>query len=248
MGMTERVLGPVFRKKKYQKLFERIYSLGLRGMNYGFGGNVHQSGEIGAIKYVRSKVKTDRPVVFDVGANMGGYTIELLKYFQNADIYCFEPSKKTFEILKNNLNQKEGVHLCNFGFGEKAEFLELYSDAEGSGLASLYNRRLGHMSIQMERREQIEIRTIDQFCRDQNISNIDFLKLDIEGHEMAALRGASEMLNKNAIRFIQFEFGGCNIDSRTYFQDFWYLLHERYKIYRIVRDGLIPCRTIFRNL
>src|SRR5690606_3866529 len=84
----------------------------------------------------------------------------------------------------------------------------------------------------------IEIRTIDQFCRDQNISNIDFLKLDIEGHEMAALRGASEMLNKNAIRFIQFEFGGCNIDSRTYFQDFWYLLHERYKIYRIVRDGL----------
>jgi hypothetical protein len=62
--------------------------------------------------------------------------------------------------------------------------------------------------------------------------------LDIEGHELNALKGAKEMINKNAIDFIQFEFGGCNIDSRTYFQDFFYLLKNKFKIYRILTDGL----------
>jgi len=48
------------------------------------------------------------------------------------------------------------------------------------------------------------------------------------------------MLHSGSIDFIQFEFGGCNIDSRTYFQDFYYLLKDNYKIYRIVKDGIYP--------
>ena len=41
---------------------------------------------------------------------------------------------------------------------------------------------------------------------------------------------------------IQFEFGGCNIDYRTYFRDFYYLLKENYKIYRILKDGLFELK------
>jgi len=52
------------------------------------------------------------------------------------------------------------------------------------------------------------------------------------------LWGGKEMINGNKIKFIQFEFGGCNIDAKTYFQDFWYLLNSRYKIYRVVKNGL----------
>ena len=47
-------------------------------------------------------------------------------------------------------------------------------------------------------------------------------------------------MNKKKIKFIQFEFGSCNIDSKTYFQDFWYLLKDNYNIYRIVKDGITP--------
>lgn len=46
------------------------------------------------------------------------------------------------------------------------------------------------------------------------------------------------MLASGAVDFIQFEFGGTNIDSRTYFQDFYYLLKDQYNIYRILKDGL----------
>ena len=46
------------------------------------------------------------------------------------------------------------------------------------------------------------------------------------------------MISDKKINFIQFEFGGCNIDSRTYFQDFFYLLNDNYTIYRDLKNGL----------
>jgi Methyltransferase FkbM domain len=66
--------------------------------------------------------------------------------------------------------------------------------------------------------------------------------VDVEGNELNVLKGASEMIRKGNIDFIQFEFGGTDIDSRTFFQDFYYLLKDNYKIYRIYRNGLDPIR------
>ena len=88
--------------------------------------------------------------------------------------------------------------------------------------------------------KEVIIRRMDDFCREKAIGHIHFLKLDVEGHELKALEGAHEMMASDAVDFIQFEFGGCNIDSRTYFQDFYYLLKDKYRISRIVKDGLCP--------
>jgi len=62
------------------------------------------------------------------------------------------------------------------------------------------------------------------------------VKLDIEGHELAALKGFGRALN--VTRALQFEFGGCNIDTRTYFQDFWYFFRDQhFDLYRITPFG-----------
>ena len=106
-------------------------------------------------------------------------------------------------------------------------------------MASLYNRNLEYRNISFNLSEEITITTIDDFCVSQNILKIDFLKLDVEGHELNILLGAKNMLDSDKIKFIQFEFGGCNIDSRTYFKDFFTLLNGKYRIYRILQDGLL---------
>lgn len=74
------------------------------------------------------------------------------------------------------------------------------------------------------------------------------MKLDVEGHELAVLKGGKQMLDDGKIHVIQFEFGGCNIDSRTYFQDFFYLLSPGFRIYRIVKDGLFPIEEYSEDL
>ena len=70
------------------------------------------------------------------------------------------------------------------------------------------------------------------------MDKVDVLKLDVEGHELDVLRAATDQLK--TVRVIQFEFGGCNIDTRTYWQDFWYLLSDAgYRLYRLAPRRLI---------
>ena len=157
---------------------------------------------------------------------------------EQARIFSFEPSLKTYRKLVLNTEHLSDIKRFNFGFGDTETTLTLYSDADESGLASVYNRKLDYYDIYLDVKEEITIKTIDTFCASSNIKHIHFLKLDVEGHELNVLKGASGIIECGYIDYIQFEFGGCNIDSRTYFKDFFYLLKGNYTIYRIIKDGL----------
>lgn len=227
---------------KYQKLFEKVFYWALAGMNIGMGGDILSDGELNVLHYIKNKCLSNKDtVIFDVGANVGSYSQEILKEFQNINfqLYSFEPSKETFFDLKKRFENVPNVKLCNIGLGEKGGSKKLFLDKKKSGLASIYNRQLSHFDIKMKLQESIKIQTIDDFCKRNRIQKIDFLKLDAEGSELNILNGAKSMIKNNSIKFIQFEFGGCNIDSRTYFQDFWYLLSPKYKIYRILKNGVV---------
>jgi len=227
-------------KRKFQRMFDRLYHLSLIGMNIGAGnGDPRYSGEKYALEYINNSFKSmTKIIVFDVGANVGLYTIMLKEVFsEKADIYSFEPKRKTFNKLQSNVGDKTRIHLYNFGFGNENAKSVLYSDSDESSGASVHKRKLDHFNINMNQSEEIEIKTVDSFCEDHKIEHIHLLKLDVEGHELKVLEGTSKMLQSGSIDFIQFEFG-CNVDSRTYFQDFYYLLNDNYKIYRVLQDGL----------
>lgn len=228
-----------------QPFFEKMYYLALAGMNIGGGGNCADSGELNVLKYIFNKCKQqNKIIVFDVGSNIGNYSRMVYKIFRGkACVYSFEPSKTTYEKMVENTMIISNIKRYNFGFGENNAELTLYTNEDGSGLASIYERRLDHFNINMDKKEKVVIKTIDGFCAENSISGIDLLKLDVEGHELKVLTGAQGLINTGKTRFIQFEFGGCNIDSRTYFQDFWYMLKDKYKIYRIINDGLYEIKA-----
>lgn len=242
-SLGRRVLTPLLGRKRYQPLFKILYEVSLAGLNYGEGANPASSGEAYVMRYVKQKTASQRPPIriFDVGANIGQYTTVLLDTFgSRAAIHSFEPSPATFKRLAETVGSATNVKLENFGFGESETILTLYTPGEGSKLASLYPRQVSHQGIEMSARETVEIRTIDAYCAEEKIERIHFLKLDVEGHELKVLTGASSMIERGAIDFIQFEFGGAHVDSRTYFKDFFNLLHGRYRIYRVLSDGLWP--------
>lgn len=174
--------------------------------------------------------------MFDVGANVGDYTKLLMGYFPEATIYCFEPAKETYRKLKENVRNRN-VILNNIGMNDEVMEKRLFYDKEGSGMASLYQRELDYLGIDFNMSESVRLDTLDNYCKIHDIETIDLLKMDIEGNEFKALKGASALLKQKRIKNIQIEFGGCNIDSRTYFRDFWNLLHEDFEVYRILQDG-----------
>jgi FkbM family methyltransferase len=225
-----------------QPFWEKMYLLSLYCMNIGAGGNYALSGEKGVLKYIKKKYRNaGQIVVFDVGANVGHYSLMLREILgSKAEIHAFEPSKRTFEKMSENIGGALEIRLYNLGFGDANAEVLLYSDSDASGLASVYKRNLEHFSMEMGNAERIRIETVDDFCLSNQVERIHFLKLDVEGHELKVLEGARNLLKNGLIECIQFEFGGCNIDSRTYFQDFYYLLKDSYDIYRVIKTGL--CR------
>ena len=86
--------------------------------------------------------------------------------------------------------------------------------------------------------ETVQITTVDRICAEQQIGTIDLLKIDTEGHEMDVLAGASKTLRDDRILAIQIEFGETFLPTKYHFCDVYDLLSPKYKLYRVLRQGL----------
>lgn len=220
-------------------------------MGCGGGSDVDEvSGERMCFTYIKKNSPKNNYLVFDVGGNEGQYSTAVYNNFEEGTtiIHSFEPSKKNFQILKENTKNFKNIYLNNFGLSDEITSATLYSTDENSGLSSLYNRDLTQFNMSLDNTETIELNTIDNYCKDNKIKEIDLLKMDIEGNEMNALKGATKILKSKKINHIQIEFGGANVDSRTYLKDFWDLLHNNYKMYRIMKNGLYEIKEYKETL
>jgi FkbM family methyltransferase len=178
----------------------------------------------------------------DVGGNVGSYTKALLLEFET-QIIVFEPNEKNYLTLLEMFAENKSVKLENLALSDKSGVATLHADLDGSGLASLTKRRLDHHGIPFDFSEQVKTVRFEDYWRDKLGSpEISLLKLDIEGHELIALHGLGNAINH--IELIQFEFGGCNIDTRSYFQDFWYFFTQHsFEIFRLGPLGLQKIET-----
>ena len=191
------------------------------------------NGEERLLRHVLPSLR-EKGVVFDVGANVGNWTGYCLSMEPHLNVHLFEPSKTTFATLSTK-SWRGGARITvnNCGLGEKDEFLELNIVDPISGLNSLHKRH-GVNGAEVTAVERIKITTLDNYCEKNGIDHIDFLKVDVEGHELAVFRGARRMLVQGAIDLIQFEYGGCNLDARVYLLDIWeYLTENGYQIAKI---------------
>lgn len=211
-------------------------------MGVGAGSRVETSGEA-SIQRRLLLTQSAKLTVFDVGANTGQFLRLCIQALIGGayEIHCFEPSTAAYRSLcatRNGLRVGENVVLNNIGLGCETATRLLFADQEGSELASLTKRRLAHFGINFAASETVSIRKLDDYCSSHEIASIDLLKIDVEGHELDVLKGATEMLSRRAIQYISFEFGGCNIDTRTYFQDFYYFFaNHGMTIARITPSG-----------
>ncbi|MCK4738504.1 MAG: FkbM family methyltransferase [Deltaproteobacteria bacterium] len=181
---------------------------------------------------------------FDIGVNKGEYTDFVLKESLKKNIKCkvygFEPSKYCFNLLKEKYNGNDNVVLVNKGLSDKNEKVRLHYDVEGSGIASVYKRDLFDKNIEMNESEEIEIIRLEEYLKENKIDRIEFMKIDIEGNEVNAFKGMGEFLAKDKIDFIQFEYGGANIDSRTSLKEIYRNFRAKdFKIAKIMPKGLM---------
>ena len=139
------------------------------------------------------KLIKDDMTIFDIGANIGWYTINMSKIQPNAKIFAFEPIPKTFDQLNKNtdLNRISNTFLFNFGFSNIEGNIEFYYYPEGSVNASLAN---------LSESTHIEkiicyVRKLDDFV-DENRLHLDFIKCDVEGAELFVFQGGIKTIEQ----------------------------------------------------
>jgi FkbM family methyltransferase len=233
-----------------QNILERVVRSCQYLMGIGAGSEVDSSGE--KVLFNVLKKKCSAPYcIFDVGSNKGQYLNLILDNMpsDNFSVHCFEPGRETFGCLTESIGEDQRIRLNNLGLGKSKTKAILHYDIAGSGLASLTKRKLEHFDIDFEHYEKVELNTLDGYCLENSIRHIDLLKIDVEGHELDVLMGAEQLLAAKSVDIITFEFGGCNIDTRTFFQDFWYFFLERhFRIYRITPSGYLHPVDSYKEL
>lgn len=194
-------------------------------------------------------VNAKKPIFFDVGANIGEVSLELAQQFPYAEIWSFEPNPITFGVLVKNLNKGNFKHL-QLGFGSYQGIGELYCylNDQQSGHASIYSavfdlyKNYGVKGADKLKKFEFSTVTIDSFCEENKINKIDYLKIDVEGHELEVLKGSKQLICKGLVDAIQFEFADCSVISRVFLKDFYDLL-PNYHFYRLNSSGLINLGT-----
>lgn len=178
------------------------------------------------------------PIVFDVGANIGDWTAAVLEIAPGARINCFEPGSYAYEKLTNR-GFPDGVICNNFGLSSHPSTKKLATYGWASYFNSLYSDR--RFDINPEGVEEVRLETLSNYCEKNAIRNIDYVKIDVEGHELEVLKGASKLLSEGSIHVLQFEYGDSYISARLFLKDiFDFFSVYPYEFYKIIPNGLLP--------
>ena len=225
-------------------LFETYLAI-IQGKGSGTGWDVQ-----GEVSCAVSHIQRPDPVIFDVGAHKGAWSVCCVNALRSSKyrLFQFEPSEHCSAILRSlNLPQTTVIQAA---VGDRRGIGTLYSPDPGSPLTALHPRRDSFCQGYNLIEEKVQVVTIDDAMEEFKVDTVDFIKLDIEGNELAALRGARNSLKAKRIKALAFEFGSGHINSRCYFRDFWDLLQPHgYVINRICPGGiLLPIEEYYEDL
>jgi len=144
-------------------------------------------------------------IMFDVGANVGQTVDNWSNVFNAPKIYSFEPVRRLFETLHADYGDLASCH--HLGVGD-----------ENKEITINYGKHdVSHSFIKSDEGrggEQVNVVTLDDFCREHSVDHIDVLKIDVEGFEFNVIDGARGLLSQQKVDVLIVELG---VDPNGYY-------------------------------
>lgn len=178
-------------------------------------------------------------IVFDIGANIGWYSLNVAKEKKDVSVFSFEPDIEVFQLLEKNVNYNklnDKIKLNNLAVGEKEGIL-LFKSEEFDTLSHVTNKRTKNTT-------EVKCISLDYFVRKEKLSRVNVIKCDIEGAEYFALKGAKNTIEKfKPIILMEIVESWCNRYNYKPIVIFNFMNHFGYSYYKIKRDGKIEIKS-----
>jgi FkbM family methyltransferase len=198
-------------------------------------------------------IKKKNPIIFDIGSGTGESVFRFNFYFPDAIYHCFEPSRKSFEILKEKtkkLNNK--FFLNNYAVGDKNE-TETFYESEKLDTSSFYLINEYHpwsknikKNFKFEKLNSnqypVKIFTLDDYIAEKKIEKIDLIKIDTQLYEDKVLKGLKKSIENKIIDFIEVEIHFSSAYSKNYLSiyDIEEIIGKNYRLVSInYFDGVL---------
>jgi FkbM family methyltransferase len=234
--MISSIYNYIFSRGLFGKINNRLLYLALQARGYGNFRNNKETGESFFIDKVLAP--TNPQLCIDIGANIGKYTNEILKK-TNSRVISFEPLSTTFKKLAETTeHQKERVKLENKGVSNKTGMLTIHYNPNALAHASFSEdiKKVGYVSN--KEKADVQVITLDRYCEENEISEIDLVKMDTEGFEAEVFEGAKNTFSKIKPKFIQIEFNWHQLFRNTTLNYFAEQLPD-YEVYQLIPNNWI---------
>jgi FkbM family methyltransferase len=177
-------------------------------------------------------------VVFDIGAANGRTSSKYRTLFPEAKLYAFEPLPASYKELAKFCETNTYTTPLNYAVTEqagKATFHITALDDSSSLLPPNVTGSTFDRHHKLQRTIEVNTITIDQICAQYNIDQIDVLKLDTQGAELSALKGASKMLSEKRVRLVYSEIQFIHLyqGAAQFYEINAYLASHGYKLFNL---------------
>ena len=154
--------------------------------------------------------------VVDIGANIGQTALEFHEALPEAAIHSFEPVTASYRAGQQNTAMYPAITWHHLALGNTNGRIVFYSS--GVSQTNKITNTAAPSSQQEGERNEVEVIRFDDFCAADRLEQIDLLKTDTEGHDLAVLEGAAEALARRRISYILCEVGFARADkNHSYF-------------------------------
>lgn len=179
-------------------------------------------------KFIKSNTEIEIRNFFEIGANYCQDSYFAFKYFKlNKDnVYCFEPVPSIYNEIKDLGFKIYPKAVSNFNGSSSININKDLNSKNNSGLSSLKTSNLSNISI--SETIVVECLRMDFFIKNNNISEIDFVKIDVEGNDFEVIEGFGEKIQ--LVKALQVETSNISIfkNEKTLEEIFNYLVSKNF--------------------
>jgi FkbM family methyltransferase len=183
--------------------------------------------------------------VIDVGANIGETTLNFAKIVGNkGNVLSLEPDPGNFLKLSENIKQNNFTNIkpLKIGAGNQHCFFDLFTeDINNKGKNRIRENTVSIKNV-------IEINTLETIAASENVTKVDFIKIDVEGYELKVLQGSENILNtQKPVLFIELDDKNLREQQDTAAALVKFLEDRNYSIKNAGNDAAITSRSDFKN-